>query len=118
MMISRFKNASNVITLRSLIRRVFNRVRSRRSAASCVTGSINSGRCVLSKHLRVRGTGRLFSLNLPRGSSCRAVNKLVLRRCRDFPGVRRRVAFSGFRFGVVGMATAGVRLMGLGMARW
>lgn len=117
-MISRFKKASNVIDLRSLIRRVFNSVRSRRSGASCVYGRVNRRRCILSTHLRVRGMGRAFGLRLPRSSSCLAIKKLVLGRCRDFPGLRRLISINGCRFGVVGIATAGVRLIQLGMVRW
>lgn len=117
-MISRFKNATKVISLRSLMRRVFNSVRSRRSGASCVYGRVKRKRCMLSNHLRVRGMGRAFSLSLPRTSSCLAVNKLVLDRCRDFPGLRRVVSMKYCRFGVVGMAPAGVRLIQLGIVRW
>lgn len=118
MIISRFNKASNVISLRSLMRRVFNSVRSRRSGASCVDGRVSRRRCMLSNHLRVRGIGRAFNLSLPRSSRCLAIKKLVLGRCRDFPGLRRIVQMKHCRFGVVGIATAGVRLIHLGIVRW
>ncbi len=114
---SRFKKASNVMALRSLMRRVFNSVRSRRSGAACMTGQLGGGRFILSNELRMRGTGRLLGVGLPRSRSCIAMDKLVLRRCRDFPGLGRIIGFSGCRFGVVGGAAAGVRLIHLGVAR-
>lgn len=113
MIMSRFNKADKLIDLRSVIRRVFNSVRSRRSSTGCMTGGASSNSCLLSTQLRVSGIGSLFSLSLPRDSRCVALNKLVLRRCRDFPGLGRMVGFSGFRFGVVGSASHGVRLIGL-----
>lgn len=115
--ISRFKNASNVIAVRSVVRRVMKRVGSRCSSRRHACIGLGSHACVfrtgalLSSFCGVVGTSPTLFRGIRKSTS--ALTNLLLRVGKRFPMLRRQLSCKGCRFRMLRVGAHHVLGMGI-----